>query len=146
MISVRHSAKALQETVNGFDDGKFFARHIRQQDQRRYRIRVPVCCKRRVQIYVGDNLAVDYDKGVAVQQCACVVHGAAGTKDHRLFNILKLHSKPAAVAERTAHRLWTMMKVDGDFVATVASEVFSYITDQRFAQDGNGGFGAVFGK
>src|SRR6185437_12674211 len=39
-----------------------------------------------------------------------------------------------------------MVKVDDDIVATVASEVFSYITDQRLAQDRNGRFGAVFGK
>src|SRR4029078_4230574 len=98
-----HAAKPLQEAVRSLDHREFFARDVWQKYQGRDCLRSPVSCKRRVQVYVGNNLSVDYNKGVTVQQRTRVVDRSAGAKDFRFFNIMQLHSKPAAVAERLSH-------------------------------------------
>jgi hypothetical protein len=92
-----------------------------------------VRCKCRVQVYVGNDLSVDNDKGVTVEQCAGVVDRTAGPEDFRFFDILQFYSEPAAIAESLSHRVWPVMEVDCNFVAAVACQIFSYIADEWFA-------------
>src|SRR5439155_26682258 len=93
-----------------------------------------------VEIDVGNYFSVDDNKRVTIKQRAGVVDAAARSQDFRRFNnIVQLHTKPAAITQRLANGFGPVMKIDEDFIAAVAREVFSDITDQWFAESGDSG-------
>jgi hypothetical protein len=43
---------------------------------------------------------------------------------------MKLHPEATAIAERSSHRIRSMMKVHHDLIDSVASEIFGDVTDE----------------
>ena len=102
--------------------------------------------ERGVQIDVSDDLSVDDDKRLVFEKLARVIERAARAEYHRFFNVMKLHAKAAAIAERASNRLGTMMQVHDDLIDAVAGEIFGDVTDEWFSENRYGGFSAVFSE
>jgi hypothetical protein len=88
--------------------------------------------KRFVQVDVSYDLSVDDDESVTVEKLARVVPSPACSKNLRLLDVMKMHTKPATVSKCEANGVRSVMKVDDYFVDAKAGEVFSNVTDEWF--------------
>src|SRR5574338_734067 len=59
---------------------------------------------------------------------------------------MKLNAEATAIAKCTSYRVRTMMQVHDDLIDTVAGEIFRDVTDEWFAENRNGGLGAIFSE
>ena len=129
-----------------FNDAEALATSVGQQNECRDCVRLSMSLERGIQIDVSDDLSVDDDKRLVLEERARVVERAARAEYHRLFNVMKLHAETTAIAERSSHRLGTMMQVHHDLIDAVAGEIFGDVTDEWFSEDRYRGFGAVFSE
>jgi hypothetical protein len=142
-----HPAETRDEAVAaGLDHAEAFAPRVGQQDERGERVRPPVRAKRRRQVNVRDDLAVDDEEGVAVEQMPRVVERAARPEDGLLLDVVQPDAEAAAVAQRRADGVRPVVQIDDDLAAAVAAEVFGDVADQRFSEERDGGFRAVNGQ
>src|SRR6185369_3252196 len=127
-------------------DAETFASRVLEKHEGRERVCFAMGFECGAQIDVGNDLAVDREKGFVVEKLAGVVESPARAENHRFFDVVQLHAKLAAVAQCRADRLWPVMQVDDDVVETVARDVLRDVPDERFAEDWNCGLGAIFSE
>src|SRR4051794_4052578 len=142
----RHAAKSRDPTRFCVYNAETLTTGVGQQHECRDRVSFAMCLECGVQIDVSDELSINDDERLVLEERARVVERAARAEYHRLFNVMKLHTEATAITERAPHRVRTMMQVHDDLIDTVASEIFSDVSDERLSEDGNRGFGAVFSE
>src|SRR6185369_7516601 len=98
-----HTSKTSYAPVLSFHDTKALAATVGQKYECRQRVHASMSFERGAEIDVGDDLAVDDDKGVVFEERARVVECAAGAEYLRLFYVMKLHAEPVASAQSSAH-------------------------------------------
>jgi hypothetical protein len=59
--------------------------------------------ERGIQIDVGDDLSVDDDKRLTFKEGTRVIEGATRAEYYRFIDVMKLHTKSAAIAQRFAN-------------------------------------------
>src|SRR2546429_5408448 len=97
-----HPGKPGYQAVARLYDAEALARCVSSQHQRRERVLLPMRFERCLKIDIRDQLSVYDDESFAAEQLSRVIKRATGAQNLRLVNILELHSKLAAVAERGA--------------------------------------------
>ena len=58
-----------------------------------------MCFQRGVQIDISDDLAVDDDERFVLEKFARIIQRATCAQYHRLFNVMQLHTEPAAITQ-----------------------------------------------
>src|SRR5262245_5470112 len=86
----------------------------------------------RAEIDVGDDLAVDDDKGLFVQLFADAIQRAGRAEYFRLFyRVIYPDSVIRSVADLRSHRIRFVMQIDDQIPDAVALQVFDRKSDQR---------------
>jgi len=92
-----------------------------------------MCLESATQIDIGDYLSVDGDKGFTLEKLTRVIEGSARSQNLRFFNVMKFYAEATPIAERSANRFRTMMKINYYLIDALTSEVFGDVANEWFS-------------